>query len=97
MRYPASEKLAGSDPDQWDRALQIYLSNRKIGRYNLFELLPEGKLTEEGEKQRQCDPSDVNPNSIILINEKMVDPNAAFFRYLWQLLLESPLDAAQKV
>jgi hypothetical protein len=91
------EKLAVADPKQWERALQIYLSDRKVGRYNLFEMLPEGTLTEEGEKQRQFDPSDVYPNSIILINEKMVDPHAAFFRYVWQLLLKSPLDAYTKL
>lgn len=86
------EKLAVSDPKQWERALQIYLSDRKAGRYNLFEMLPEGTLTEEGEKQRLFDPSEANPNSIIVVNEKMADPYAAFFRYLWQLLLKSPLD-----
>ncbi|MEP2987363.1 MAG: hypothetical protein ABJN65_12030 [Parasphingorhabdus sp.] len=96
-KYGYVEKLAVSNPEQWERALQIYLSNRKTGRYNLFELPPEGTLTEDGEKQREFDPSDVNKNSIILINEKMIDPNAAFFRYLWQLLLKSPLDASEEI
>ena len=88
------EKLAVSVPDQWERAKRLYLSDRKTGKLNFFEMLPEGTLTREGEKQQVFDPSDVNPNSVILVNEKMVNPHYAFFRYLWQLLLKSPLDIA---
>ena len=91
------EKLAVSVPEQWERAKRLYLSDRKTGKLNFFELLPEGTLTQEGEKQQIFDLLDVKPNSVILVNEKMVNPHYALFRYLWQLLLKSPLDASERV
>ena len=68
-------------------------SNKEIPVRN-----PEGGfLSDEGEKQRMFDPSDVNPKSTIIVNEKMANPHFEFFRYLWRLLLKSPLDASEKV
>ena len=91
------EKLAVSDDKQWDRVMRLYLADRSINRLNFFEMLPDGTLSDEGEKQRMFDPSDVNPKSTIIVNEKMANPHFAFFRYLWRLLLKSPLDASEKV
>ncbi|QDH35553.1 hypothetical protein [Porphyrobacter sp. YT40] len=96
-KFSYVEKLSPSDPQQWERLTKLYLSDRRLQRYNFIEVLPEGLTDRDGENQRPFDPMDVHMNSTVIINEKMADPNAAFFRYLWQLLLKSPLDASEKV
>jgi hypothetical protein len=94
QQYRFVERLSVSDPKQWDRAMRLYLSDRKTGRYTFTELIHPGPHELEPQNHRPFDPADIYSKSVILVNERMVDGNAAFFRYLWELLLRSPLDVS---
>ena len=93
QNYRYVERLAIADPKQYDRLMRLYHADRILKRYNFIELLKVGSEELKPENHRPFNPADVHDNAIILINERMIDANAAFFRYLWGLLLRSPLDA----
>lgn len=95
QQYRYVERLSAADPKQWDRVMRLYLSDRKTNRYTFTELIRPGPHELEPQNHRPFDPADIYSKSIIIVNERMVDGNAAFFRYLWDLLLKSPLDAQQ--
>jgi hypothetical protein len=93
QNYRYVERLSVADPKQYDRLMRLYHADRTLKRYNFIELLKPGSEELKPENHRPFNPADYHDNAIILINERMVDANAAFFRYLWQLLLRSPLEA----
>jgi hypothetical protein len=84
------EKLKASNPDDMKRARALDQMNAKTKRYNLIEVRPSRK-SPDGKEQRPFDPSDYDSRSIILVNEVRLDPHAAFFDYIWRMLLKHPL------
>lgn len=96
QKYRYVERLSVADPKQWDRVMRLYLSDRKTGRFTFTELIRPGPQELEPQNHRPFDPADIYSKSVILVNERMIDGNAAFFRYLWDLLLKSPLDAREE-
>ena len=62
----------------------------KMRRYAIIER----KTLRPGEKEPQLipfDPLASDETSTLPVNERMIEPHTAFFRYLWGLLLRHPL------
>lgn len=61
-----------------------------LRRYAVFERMKPRDSQTDGEV-RPFAPLDFEEDSTFLINERMIEPHTAFFRYLWDLLLRHPL------
>ena len=91
-KYTYVERLKASSPRQIEKARRLYSMNKPVRRYHMIEILKPGIPDElSNGNARPFDPSDYELSSVILVNERMTDPDASFFRYLWQLLLRYPL------
>ena len=85
------EELQASNPAHIRRATKLHgMRQSGLRRYVVFERLRAEPGEAEG-KVRPFAPLDFEETSTILINERMLDPHTAFFRYLWKLLLTHPL------
>jgi hypothetical protein len=86
------ERLKASNPKQLDKAKRLYAIRQPFRRYSVIEILKPGTPDELADHNiRPFSPTDYKLTSDLLINELKVDKDAAFFRYLWQLLLKHPL------
>ena len=85
------EKLSASDPAHVTRATRLMkVKQGGMLRYAVIEQL--APVAGESEpRTRAFSPLEYDESSTILINERKLDPHAAFFRYLWDLLLRHPL------
>lgn len=85
------EELSASNPKHVKRAIKLYsIKVNGLRRYAVFEKMK----AKDGEAQpnvRPFAPFDYEESSTLLINERMIEPHTAFFRYLWGLLLRHPL------
>lgn len=85
------EELSASNPAHVKKAIRLHgIRQNGLRRYAVIERLKP----EPGERQPKTvpfSPLDFKETSTLLINERMLDPDTAFFRYLWGLLLRHPL------
>ena len=71
-------------------ALQKFINYNKLNpKYELIEIV--GKNEEGKSITRPFDPADYKDASVILVNERNIEPHDIFFRYLWKMLLKNPL------
>lgn len=85
------EELSASNAAHVRRAIQLHGAKQEgKRRYTVFEKLALKPGQAEPEI-RPFAPFDYETTSTLLINERMLSPETAFFRYLWQLLLRHPL------
>lgn len=90
--YTYVERLKASSPRQMEKARRLYNMNKPKRRYDMIEILKPGIPDElSNGNARPFEPTDYEISSVILVNERMADPDGAFFRHLWQLLLKYPL------
>lgn len=73
------------------KAERLYLSDSAGKRYRFFELLSPGPGEADPANTREYIPGNTRPTSVILVNELQREPGQAFFQFIWQLLLKSPL------
>jgi hypothetical protein len=73
------------------KAERLYLSDPSGKRYRFFELLSPGAGEADPKNTRAYVPGNTRPTSVILVNELQREPGQAFFQFIWQLLLKSPL------
>lgn len=91
QRFQGFERLSASDAKQVDRARRLQLQGgERNPRYNVMEVT-KPRPGEPGSVTREFDLSVYRKDSDILINERHNDPSAAFFRFVWQMLLRHPL------
>lgn len=85
------EELSASNPSHVKRAIRLHLT--RPGGYRRYAVIEQQALKpgETEPKRIPFDPLDFEETSTILINDRRPDPNEAFFRYLWDLLLRHPL------
>lgn len=65
--------------------------NKATPKYEFTELLHNRELPEDKWEKRPFDPTDFESSSIILVNERKIDPQESFFKFIWDLLLKHPL------
>lgn len=91
QRFQGFERLSASNPKHVDRARRLQLQGgERNPRYTVYEETRR-RPGEPGSVTREFDLSILRKDSDILINERQNDPAAAFFRFLWQMLLRHPL------
>ena len=85
------DELSAANPAHVKKAIRLSrLRQNGMRRYAVIER----QTLKSGETEPKLipfDPLDYEESSTILINERMLDPQTAFFRYLWSLLLRHPL------
>jgi hypothetical protein len=90
--YRYTERLKASSPRQMAKAKALYGIRNPFRKYSLIEILKPGIPDEMADcNTRPFAPTDYELTSVILVNERMADPEGSFFRYLWQSLLKHPL------
>ena len=87
------ERLPASDPKNVEKAVRLlrFDENQAVKRYQIWEALKKSDDSPEAPETRPFDPEVVRPDSGILINERHLSPEDAYFTYLWALLLRYPL------
>lgn len=88
------ERLPASDQRNIDKAVRLLkLDASQAGpkRYQIWEAFKQVNEATGTPVTRPFDPRHVRSDSDILINERHLSRQAAFFAYLWQLLLRHPL------
>lgn len=85
------EELSAANPSHVKKAIRLHLTHP--GGYRRFAVI-ERRSLKPGETEPKLipfDPLDFEETSALLINDRRPDPDEAFFRYLWDLLLRVPL------
>ncbi len=85
------QKLSASKDEDIAKARRLHAAGKKSGRHVVIEV----QNVKQGEGPRrvsgQFDPLDFKEDSELIVNERHMDPEGNFFRYLWALLLRHPL------
>lgn len=91
QQFSGFEELSASNPAHVKRAIRLHgLKQNGIRRYSIIEKM----ALKPGQAEPDVRPFasfDFERTSTLLVNEKKIDPQTAFFRFLWKLLLDHPL------
>lgn len=82
-------RFAANKPGDME-ALQKFINYNKINpKYDIIELI---KSAEAGKPtSRPFELADYKDTSVIVINERNIEPHEVLFRYIWKMLLKHPL------
>ncbi len=91
QQFSGFEELSASNPAHVKRAIRLHgLKQDGIRRYAVIEQLkPQAGDTEPN--VRPFAPFDYEVSSTLLINERKLDSQTAFFRFIWKIILDHPL------
>jgi len=81
-----------SKPSDLRQVLKYVRYNQTVKKYDIIEVLSTPSKIAGVQKTRPFEYADAKISSTILINELNLDPNEAFFRMIWDLLLKHPLE-----
>lgn len=91
QQFSGFEELSAANPALVKRAIKLHgLKQNGMRRYAVIEQL-KPKAGEAEPQTRPFAPFDYETNSTLLINERKLDPDTAFFRFRWKLILDHPL------
>lgn len=91
QQFSGFEELSAANPAHVKRAIKLHnLKQNGIRRYAVIERLKR-KPGETEPQVRPFAPFDYETTSTLLINERKLDPQTAFFRFLWKTILHHPI------
>lgn len=91
QQFSGFEELSAANPAHVKRAIKLHnLKQNGIRRYSIIEKM----ALKPGQAEPDIRPFasfDFEKTSTLLVNEKKLDPQTAFFRFLWKMILNHPL------